>query len=144
MLTKKDIRYLYKAKRIADISDFEKQNIGCVAVYKGDIISVGYNSNRTHPMQKYYNKYREIKYKQDEMLPKLHAEINCLNSIKMLDIDFSRVKLYIYRKRRDQEYGLARPCPSCMRAIMDLGILDIYYTTNYGFCHEKVNNKGVA
>ena len=54
------------------------------------------------------------------MLPKLHAEINCINSIRNLDINFSKVKLYIYRIRNDQPFGLSRPCPSCMAAIKDL------------------------
>jgi len=72
------------------------------------------------------------------MLPKLHAEINCLNSIKHLDINFSKVKLYIYRIRKDQPYGLSRPCPSCVAAIKDLGIRDIYYTSNDGFVYEWI------
>lgn len=72
------------------------------------------------------------------MLPKLHAEINCLNSIRYLDINFSKVKLYIYRIRNDQPFGLSRPCPSCMAAIKDLGIKDLYYTTNDGYAHERI------
>ena len=74
------------------------------------------------------------------MLPKLHAEINCLNSIRNMDINFSKVKLYIYRIRKDRPFGLSRPCPSCMAAIKDIGIKDIFYTTNDGFVHEKINN----
>lgn len=74
------------------------------------------------------------------MLPKLHAEINCLNQIKNLEINFSKVKLYIYRMRNDQPFGIGRPCPSCMAAIKDLGIKDIYYTTNDGFVYECVAN----
>lgn len=93
-------------------------------------------------MQKKYNKYRKSS---DELLPKLHAEINCINSIKYLDINFSKVKLYIYRIRKDQSYGLARPCPSCMAAIKDLGIRDIYYTTNDGYVYEQLEKyKGGA
>ena len=86
-------------------------------------------------MQKKYNKYRK---KSDGLLPKLHAEISCINSIRHLDINFSKVKIYIYRIRKDQPYGLARPCPSCMAAIKDLGIRDIYYTSNDGYVHERL------
>lgn len=57
-----------------------------------------------------------------------------------MDINFSKVKLYIYRSRKDQEYGLSRPCPSCMAAIKDLGIKHIYYTTNDGFAYEEMEN----
>lgn len=75
---------------------------------------------------------------------KLHAEINCLNQIKHLDINFSKVKLYIYRIRKDQPYGMARPCPSCMAAIKDLGIKNIYYTTNDGYSYERLENNIVG
>lgn len=40
MLTKSDMHYFCKASQIADFSDFAKINIGCVAVYQGNIIGV--------------------------------------------------------------------------------------------------------
>lgn len=135
MITKSDYRYFDKARQTASISDYYKVHIGCVAVYQGSIIGIGCNCNKTHPTQKFYNKYRKPS---DSMLPKLHAEINCINSIKNLDVNFAKVKLYIYRIRKDQPFGLSRPCPSCMAAIKDLGIRDIYYTTNDGFVHERI------
>ena len=72
------------------------------------------------------------------MLPKLHAEISCINQIKHLEINFSKVRLYVYRIRNDKLYGMARPCASCIQAIKDLGIRDIYYTTNDGYSHERI------
>ena len=116
-MNKNDYKYFNKARQAAMISDYHKTHIGCVAIYQGNIIGIGCNCNKTHPTQKFYNRYR----KQSEMLlPKLHAEINCINSIRHLDINFPKVKLYIYRIRKDQPYGLSRPCPSCMAAIKDL------------------------
>lgn len=144
MLRNSDFHYFNKARQIADMSDYYKEHVGCVAVYHGQVISIGCNSNKTHPMQKHYNKYRE---KSDMLIPKLHAEINCISQLKHLDINFSKVKLYIYRIRKDRPYGIARPCPSCMAAIKDLGIRDIYYTTNDGFAYERLENvkkRGVA
>ena len=102
---------------------------------------MGCNTNKTHPVQKFYNRYRQPS---DYMLPKLHAEISCINQIKHLDINFSKVKLYIYRIRKDQPFGLSRPCPSCMAAIKDLGIRDIYYTTNDGYAYEKIEKYDVG
>ena len=144
MLSKSDYKYFAKAKRIAAISDYHKIHIGCVAVYQGNVIGVACNTNKTHPTQKYYNRFRE---ESDVLMPKLHAEINCINQIKHLDINFSKVKLYIYRIRNDKPYGMSRPCPSCMAAIKDLGIRDIYYTTNDGYVYEKLEKysiEGVA
>ena len=141
MLRDIDYRYFYKARQIANISDYNKIHVGCVAVYHGQIIGIGCNTNKTHPAQKFYNRYREPS---DTMLPKLHAEISCINQIKHLDINFSKVKLYIYRIRKDQPFGLSRPCPSCMAAIKDLGIRDIYYTTNDGYAYEKIEKYDVG
>lgn len=134
MITKSDMNYFKKASKIAEVSDFDKINIGCIAVYQGTIIGVGFNTNKTHPIQKKYNKYRNG----EDFIPKLHAEINCLNSIRHLDINFTKVKLYIYRKRKTAKYGMSRPCPSCMAAIKDLGIKNIYYTTNDGYSYERL------
>lgn len=139
MISKSDYRYFRKAQKIATVSDFQKTHIGCVAVYQGNIVGIGCNMNKTHPTQKYYNKYRHSNVHGD-FGAKLHAEINCINSIKHLDITFSKVKLYIYRIRNDQPYGMSRPCPSCMAAIRDLGIRHIYYTTNNGFAYERIEN----
>jgi len=134
LISKTDRRYFLKARNIADLSDFHKTHIGCVAVYQGKIIGVGFNMNKTHPLQKHYNIYRDKHID----IPKLHAEISCISSIRHLDINFSKVKLYIYRTRCDQEYGMSRPCPSCMAAIRDLGIRHVYYTTNDGFAYEYI------
>ena len=136
MLRSTDYKYFLKARQVATISDYYKTHIGCVAVYQGQVIGLGCNTNKTHPVQKFYNRYREPS---DTMLPKLHAEISCINQIKHLNINFAKVKLYIYRIRKDQPCGMARPCPSCMAAIRDLGIRDIYYTTNEGYSYERLD-----
>ena len=144
MLRNIDYRYFDKARQVATISDYNKTHIGCVAVLQGQVIGLGCNCNKTHPTQKYYNRYRKPS---DSMLPKLHAEISCINQIKNQNINFSKVRLYIYRIRNDQPFGLSRPCPSCMAAIRDLGIRDIYYTTNDGYSYERLENNisgGVA
>ena len=142
---KTDIRYFCKAKHVAYASDYPKIHIGCVAVYQGSIIGIGCNTNKTHPIQKYYNFYRtdnDAFQNTDALLPKLHAEINCINSIRHMNINFAKVKLYIYRLRNDDRpYGISRPCPSCMAAIKDLGIREIHYTTNDGFAMEFLENK---
>lgn len=136
MLTTNDYRFFTRAAHVACVSDYRKIHIGCVAVYQNRIIGIGCNLSKTHPLQYRYNKYRIQK---DTLLAKLHAEINCINQIKNMDINFAKVKLYIYRVRNDQPFGLAKPCPSCMAAIRDLGIRDIYYTTNDGFSYEHLS-----
>ena len=137
MMRKMDYKYFSKAKQVAQVSDYSKVHIGCIAVYQNRIIGIGCN----------YNRYRidDVDYDNSEsLLPKLHAEINCINQLKHLNINFSKVRLYIYRTRKDIVCGMARPCASCMQAIKDLGIREIYYTTNDGYSYEKLEKRGVA
>lgn len=58
MLHKADYKYFTKARQAASISDYTNIHVGCVAVYQGNIIGIGCNCNKTHPSQKYYNRYR--------------------------------------------------------------------------------------
>lgn len=139
MLRKMDYKYFSKAKQVASVSDYSHIHVGCVAVYQGNIIGIGCNTNKTHPSQQYYNRFRNGGVDPDySFIPKMHAEINCINSLKNMGVNFSKVRLYIFRERYDQDYGLARPCPSCMAAIRDLGIRHVYYTTNDGFAYEEI------
>lgn len=134
-LTKKDRAYFNIAKEVSKLSDFPKVQIGACAIYKHKVISTGYNSQRTSPLQKRYNKYRFTV----ETPHTCHAEISCLKSlINRKDIDFKNVDLYIYREYKNNELALARPCASCMKLITELGIRHIYYTNFGGFSHEEI------
>ena len=134
-LTKSHKAYFKAAKAMSELSDFPRVNIGCVAVYKHKIISSGCNSTKTNPTQKRLNIYRF-----DADTPAtIHAELSCLLPlINRKDIDFSNVSLYIYREYKNGELALARPCPSCMKLITELGIRNIYYTNLGGFSHEEI------
>lgn len=134
-LTKKDRTYFNIAKEMSKLSDFPRVQIGACAVYKHKVISTGYNSQRTSPLQKKYNQYRF----KEETLHTCHAEISCLKPLmKRRDIDLKNVDLYVYREYKNGELSLARPCISCMKLIAELGIRHVYYTNVGGFSHEKI------
>lgn len=140
MLTSKNYKFFKKAKSMTELSDFNKIHIGCVAVYAGKIIGVGCNTYKTHPMQKEYDKHRSLDVSNNvSYLHAMHAEINCLTSIKK-DVCWDKVELYIYRKMSRKPFGMARPCPACMAMIQDKGIKHIYYTTNQGFAYEQIQS----
>lgn len=112
--------------------------IGCIAVYRGTILAKGFNSDKTHTIQAKFNVYR-FKNNGNRYLPeKLHAETKVLQAIKYLDIDFSRVHLYIYREWKDGTIAMSRPCDACFAAIQKLGIKHIHYTTDRGYAYEKL------
>ena len=119
------------------MSDYKRIHIGCVAVYKNHIIAVGYNINKTHPLQKKYNRYRNLEYDNCEPSPNLHAEMMCMLQIMEMDIDFRKVELYVYREDRKGNLANCRPCPACMGMIDRLHIKKIHYTVDCGFVDEK-------
>ena len=137
-LSKKDKVYFNVAKEVSKLSDFPRVHIGACAVYKHKVISTGFNTTKTSPLQKKYNKYRF-----DENIPgsthTCHSELSCLKPlIGRKDIDFENVSLYIYREHKNHNLALARPCPSCMALIRDLGIKNIHYTGSGSYVSERL------
>lgn len=138
MLTKKEIRYFEIARSVSKLSNFKttSKHIGCIVVCDNRVISSGYNSNKTSPLQKKYNKLR---FDCDSTPHTLHAETDALKPlVDRQDIDFKNVKLYIYREKANGSKGLAKPCESCMALIKNLGIREIHYTSDDGYCFEEL------
>ena len=108
--TKKINRYLDMAKEASTQSDFNKHHLGAVAIYHGSLLAIGCNSHKTSPVQKRYNRAREYQveanYKNANCT---HAEVSCLTKLRYLDIDFSKVTLYVYREHKN---GVAY-CSEC-------------------------------
>ena len=127
------------ARHIALLSEYERVHIGCIAIYNNSIISVGWNKSKTHPLQKYYNKFRNFN-ETSNTIHSIHAEIDCISKIQYMDIKWDKVKIFVYREMLDGNIGMARPCEACMAYIKDMGIKNIYYTTNDGFAHEVLTN----
>lgn len=130
--------HLFKLARECSMnSDYSgTARVGCVVVYKGTVIAKGFNSDKTHPVQDIWNVKRYKNVGNNYLPSKGHAEILALTKIKFLDIDFSKVEVFVYRELRDGSLALARPCPSCMAAIKAMGIRKIHYSTPDGFAKE--------
>lgn len=129
-------RYLDMAKEASKQSDFKQHHLGAVVIYKGSLLASGYNSTKTSPIAKKYNRERGFNVEASCSTNSIHAEMAALNKIKYLDIDFSKVKLYIYREHKNGVKAMARPCPACQKMIKDMGIKEIWYTTENGFGYE--------
>ncbi len=136
-MNKKKIQRCFEwAKEASTESNFYQHHLGAAVVYHGTLLATGHNSYKTSPIQKQYNRQRDFdveKYRNS-----LHAEIHCLSKINRLDIDFSKVDLFIYRQYKDGRHAIAHPCPACMKMIKDMGIKNIWYTTDNGYAHEVI------
>lgn len=143
-MNKKDYRFFEFARQEAEKSQFERFHVGCVIVYKGHIIGRGSNSNKTHPVQKKYNKERSFNRNGTKpIVHSMHAEIAALQSIPyplQQSIDWSKVKVYTFRicPGKKLHQGMSRCCPGCLKAIRDKGIRYIYYTTSTGYAREEI------
>lgn len=112
-------------------SPYHRLKVVAFLIYRGKIVNFGTNSEKTSPMQ---FKYRQRTHLAniENFLDKEHAEINCLRRVYLGDFDVKRLELVIISKRNDNSFRLARPCCTCMAAIRDIGISNVYYTTNDG------------
>ena len=128
-------KYFDIAKAVSKLSNFKRIHIGCVIAYGKHIVATGQNTNKTHPMQKEYNRYR---FEGDcRGNGKLHAEMMAILSLPK-DIDTKKLVVYTYREDRFGNLRSSRPCNACLAKIKELGIKTIYYTSDDGFCAEKL------
>ena len=127
-----------KASKNADYTGANSVQIGCVAVYKGTILAKGCNSDRTHPMQERYNRFRYKNVGNRYLPAKSHSELRTVEKLKFLDLDFSKVHIYVYREFKNGKLGPSKPCPSCMEYLKNMGIKHIHYTDVDGYYHLKL------
>lgn len=142
-----DMRYFEAAHKEAEKSDFPRFHVGCVVVYKGSIIASAHNSNKSDPKQKKYNRYRHFNnyHMAKPVHHSLHAEVAALKSITYpvaQQIDWKKVKVYVYRiaPGLPKGRGNSRPCQGCMHYIKELGIRDVYYSTDMGYARERIED----
>jgi deoxycytidylate deaminase len=126
----------YELARKASLnSDYSKQSLGAGAIYGNKVLAYGWNSNKTSSIQAKYNSARGFDgyiYKSS-----VHAEMMVVSKIKHLDIDFSSVKIFVWRGTNSPL--LSKPCAACEKAMRDLGIRRIYYTGNNSYIEEYYN-----
>ena len=124
----------YELAKAASLnSDFYKCHTGAVAVYGNKVLAVGWNSEKLSPMQAKYNT-RTRGFDGHKFRSTIHAEMMVVTKIKYLDIDFSQVRIFVWRGQDVPE--LSKPCKACERAMRDLGIRKVFYTGNNSYIFE--------
>ena len=106
-------------------------------IYRGKIVSIGINSDKTSPMQKLYRTKTSLATIEN-FIDKEHAEINCLRKLDC-DINMKKSSIVIISKRCDGTFRMSKPCDTCMAAIKDYNIGGIYYVgRNQEFIVERL------
>lgn len=141
---KKDYHFFDLAEKVSKTSDLEKRiKIGAVIVDKSEVISVGSNRRKSHPLQKLLNKkYFSSRfgrlYDIDPIYQhfNIHAELNAI--LNAGDRDLNGCSIYVFRRNGNGVISMSRPCKACMAAIKSCGIKKIYYTTKDGYAEETI------
>ena len=139
-ISKREKRKFEVAKKAALESDF-KTKVGCAVYLKGKLLATGHSTNKSHPMQYEFNKYRHFDRDGKSCIDKAHAEMMALAKIQKMNIKMSDVTFYIVRICKSRPYAIAYPCAACYRALIEAGVRDIRYTTNYGVAREWIDYK---
>tara|TARA_B100000497_G_scaffold127985_1_gene172282 strand:- start:1290 stop:1772 length:483 start_codon:yes stop_codon:yes gene_type:complete len=94
------------------------QRHGCIIIYKNKNIATGTNTTV------------------DTCGFSIHAEVDAINKAKKIltKTELKNSKLIVVRiGQESMDYPLkySKPCPSCMKCIKNIGIKQIFYTTNF-------------
>ena len=131
-------KYLNFAIDISKQSTVQRARLGAVLVSHNKIVNASPNLEKTHPMQAHLNKLRGFDPMGSGERNILHAEIATLLKSRDLDIEWDKSMLFMARLKKNGDLGLARPCNACMGLIKQYGIKNIYYTTDNGWCYERI------
>ena len=133
-------KYLNFAIDISKQSTVQRARLGAVLVSHNKVVNASPNLEKTHPMQAHLNKLRGFDPMSSGERNILHAEIATLLKSRDLDIEWNKSMLFIARLKKNGDLGLARPCNACMGLIKQYGIKNIYYTTDNGWCYERIES----
>lgn len=116
---------LIHARFVAEKSTVKFQH--SATIYLGNqIIAIGVNQLKSHPLQARFGKNADSIY--------LHAEIDAIrNALKVVPMhELHNVTMYVARA----DGKLSKPCKGCQRAIVHFGITNIHWTGEYGVFHQ--------
>lgn len=116
-------KFFNLARKLSYKSDYHSHRLGAVIVRGGDIIGVGFNKRKTHPMSK--TRFNNI-----------HAELSAVLNSGLETLH--GCDIYIYRETKLGQVALARPCAHCAEMLRQLSISNVYYTTDTGYAQEEL------
>lgn len=116
-------RYFNLAKKLSYKSDYQSHRLGAVVIKGNEIIGVGFNKKKTHPLS-------------ETRFNNIHAELSAVLSAGLDDLQGCSV--YVYRETKQGRLALARPCEPCMKLLKQLSVSKVYYTIDDGFFEEKI------
>ncbi len=119
-----------------DVPMAGRARIAAAIVYKNEIISIGSNRCKSHPLQ--------AKFSRHHLAIHIHAEIDAIaRAVKRIDAKrLSQSTLYVARVKMEHTggnwmWGLAKPCSGCTRAIASFDIKNVVWTLDAAYESNK-------
>lgn len=110
-------RGMRAAIKAALLSGAEHHRVGA-ALFKGKaLVSIGWNSKKTHPASL-------TRYKAH------HAEFACLTGLYKTDL--ATTTIFVARITKGGNIGMSKPCDACSSLLRASGIKKVFYTNNKG------------
>lgn len=106
-------KFLKLCHKLSSYSDHHQHKMAAVVVRKNKVVSVGWNSLKTHPKSPHAHKTQ-------------HAEFSAIKQLSPEQLEGATI--FVYRAHADGSLANARPCQSCLRLIIEVGIRKIIYT----------------
>lgn len=110
----------------------KRAKFAAAVIYKGSIVAIGCNKNKTHPLA--------VKYAKNSKCETLHAEVDVIikaqkklsaDELKKATLLIVRVKCKDFKRRKEAYvFGNAKPCEGCARCIADNKIGTVIYTND--------------
>lgn len=89
------------------------------------VLSLGVNQIKEHPLQQKRKNSRGFLYGRGQP----HAELDCL--IRAYYPHIAGSVMYVARRKKNLDIGLAKPCPACQELLVKYGIRRVYYTIDH-------------
>lgn len=113
-----DYELMYKQLINQHVLDVNPQIISCIR--SGNEYVYGYNSRKTHPLQKLYSTSEHKIF--------LHAEIDSIiKASRRSGFCLNDSEISVYRWKKNGESAVSFPCDGCFRAIKESGIIYIHF-----------------
>ena len=106
-------------------SDHKQHKVGAAVYYKGKFLATGFNSLKTDPSTHWY-----------DLAFSRHAEIHALKKAKTRKFDLTNATVFVYRKTKNGDLAMAKPCKMCMDALLEQQVKEVFYTCENGW--EKI------
>ncbi len=94
-----------------------KQRVGAALICGKTLVSIGWNSSKTHPCSCSPGK-------------SMHAEFACLIGCNREQLSSST--LFVVRLTKGGNLGISKPCRDCHELIMAIGIRRVFYLNRKG------------